>query len=172
MKKTRAEAEHSSNLLGFDNLFADLLENFLVFREHRDVGQESKVITGLEAVNVLADDSAQCVGTVQESIGIGFVGKQLDAVLFENRLFGWKRARLFKLGGQIAGGDFAGFDVRLIERIDAEDGACDRGGDLPLEHGLTEIVKIADHHAENRFARFFERCNKRFDRRFRCRRRT
>ena len=49
---------------------------------------------------------------------------------------------VFSYFRQLARGDFARFDVRLIERIDADDRARHRRGNLPAEKFLAEIVDI------------------------------
>ena len=48
----------------------------------------------------------------------------------------------FVFAGEFPGFDFAGFDVGLIEGVDADDGAGNGGGDLPAEKFLAEIVNV------------------------------
>ena len=77
-----------------------------------------------------------------QSSGILFVGVELDALLFEKRRFRRQRSGLFVLVGQLPRFDFAGFHVRLIERVDPDDGARHGGGNFPAEKFLAEIVLI------------------------------
>ena len=60
-----------------------------------------------------------------------------------------QRAGLLERRGQFAGLDFARFDVGLIERIDAEHRAGDRGRDLEAEKFLADMLdrflRDADH---------------------------
>ena len=53
-------------------------------------------------------------------------------------------------GGELARLVLAGLDIGLIERIDAEDRAGDRGGDLPAEEFLADVIAIGDGDAHDR----------------------
>src|SRR5437588_8628192 len=79
-----------------------------------------------------------------KSFGVSFIGEQLDAILLENRSFGWQRSALFILAGQLARRDFAGFDVGLIEWIDADDRTGNRGRNFPTKKFLAKIVNVLD----------------------------
>ena len=66
-------------------------------------------------------------------LGVALVGVEAEAFGGEERELGRQRAVALDLVGQRAGFDLARFDVRLVERVDAEDRAGDGGGDLPAE---------------------------------------
>ena len=77
---------------------------------------------------------------VLQRVGVGSVGKQLDAVALEERRLRRERAGLLVFVGQRARGDLAGFDVRLVERVDAEDRARNRRRNLPAEELGRQVV--------------------------------
>ena len=60
-------------------------------------------------------------------------------------------------GGQLARLVLAGLDVGLIERIDAEDRARDRGGELPAEEFLADVIAVGDGDAHDRLPGALER---------------
>ena len=55
------------------------------------------------------------------------------------------------------GDDLARFNVGLIEGVDAEDRARDRGSNFPAEEFLPEVVDVGDGDAHYRVPSFFER---------------
>jgi hypothetical protein len=59
--------------------------------------------------------------------------------------------------GQFAGLDLGGLDVGLVERIDAEHGAGDRGRHLEAEEFLADMVDRFHHDAHHRMAGLFQR---------------
>jgi hypothetical protein len=59
VQKTRSETEHGRYFLRFENAFANFLQLRFVFRKHRNVGEQSKIIAGPDAIQVLSDDSAK-----------------------------------------------------------------------------------------------------------------
>ncbi len=85
--------------------------------------------------------------------GIFFVGVQLDAVAVKEWSFIRQLAVFFVLAGQFFGFDLAGFHIRLIEGVDADDGAGDGGGDFPAEEFLAEIVNVVQRRCELRDGR-------------------
>ena len=60
-------------------------------------------------------------------------------------------------GGQFARLVLARLDVRLIERIDAEDRARNGRGELPAEEFLADVIAIGDGDAHDRMTGAFER---------------
>ena len=108
---------------------------------------------------------AGCFGEVG---GVLVVRVKLDARFFKNRFFGRKRAREFVLRGELFGYDFAGFDVGLIEGVDPEDGACDRGRNFPPKEFLSEVVDVRQGDAHYRVSGFFKRGDLGILRRVRC----
>src|SRR5437879_432501 len=91
---------------------------------------------------------------------IFFVREKLDAFLLEERRFWRKTPGRFVLARQFLGFDFARFDIRLVEGVDAEDGACDGGGDFPAEEFLPEIVSILESDAHDGMPGPFEGGNR------------
>ncbi len=88
--------------------------------------------------------------------GIALVGEELEAIHFEDGLFGRKLTGLFELIGQFASGDFAGFDVGLIEGVDADYRTGHGDGNLPAEEFRTEVVAIGNIDADDGMAGLFE----------------
>src|SRR5882762_9757671 len=89
-----------------------------------------------------------------------FVREKLDAFLLEERRFWWKTSGRFVLARQFLGFHLARFDIRLVEGVDAEDGACDGRGDFPAEEFLPEIVSILESDAHDGVPSLFERGNR------------
>src|SRR5438309_865427 len=65
--------------------------------------------------------------------GVALVGEERDPIVCENRLLGWQLSGSLVLLGQLTRLALARLDVRLVERIDADDRPGDGGGDLPAE---------------------------------------
>ena len=61
-----------------------------------------------------------------------------------------KRSVLFVRVGQLPRCDLAGFHVRLIEGVDAENGTGDGRRELPAEELLAEVVGIVERNAHDR----------------------
>ena len=85
------------------------------------------------------------------------VGKEFDLVGRHHRRFRWQRAGFFESGGQLAGLDLGGFDIRLVERIDAEDGACHSSRDLEPKEFLADVVDRFHDDANDRMSGLFQR---------------
>src|SRR5204863_8507980 len=93
--------------------------------------------------------------------GIAFIGVERDAILAEHRRLGRQRPLLLEGFSQLAGCNLAGLDVRLVEWIDLEPGARDRGGHLPAEEFLGELVGPRERDAHDRLPGLLERSNRR-----------
>ena len=61
-----------------------------------------------------------------------------------------KRPGSLVLGGESPRHALAGFHVRLIERVDPENGTGHGGRDLPAKEFLAEVVRIVDPDAHDR----------------------
>src|SRR6267154_5244852 len=92
-----------------------------------------------------------------QSVGISWIGVELHAVAFEKRLFSGQLAVGFIFAGQFTSGDFAGFDVRLVEGVDADDRTGHGCRDLPAEKLFADGVRILHGDPDDRLARFLQR---------------
>ena len=70
--------------------------------------------------------------------GIAVVGVDIGLRAGHDRLFRRQRAGFLERRGQFAGLDLGVLDVWLVERIDAEHRACDRGRHLEPEEFLAD----------------------------------
>src|SRR5438034_9736480 len=93
------------------------------------------------------------VGTVY-SRNVFFVGVEPDAARFEKRDFRREASGSFVLGSELARLDFAGLDVRLIERVDSDNRTGHGSGDFPAKKFLPEIVDIWQRNAHDWMSRF------------------
>src|SRR5450432_1407289 len=143
VQKAGAEAEDGGDFLLVAYGETNGLQSFFVGFVHGDVAEESEIISGMEAAEMSFQDFHEARAAF-EGVGIFFVGVELDAVAFEKRRFVGQLAGFFVLAGQFFGFNFAGFDVGLIEGVDADDRACDGGGNFPAEEFLAEVVDIVD----------------------------
>src|SRR5690349_24601155 len=71
-----------------------------------------------------------------------FVGKELDALVFQNRRLRRERSRFFILLRKFARLDLAGFDIGLVEAVDSDYRSGNRGGNLPAEELLADVVLV------------------------------
>src|SRR5439155_19528909 len=120
-----------------------LLQSRDMVRVHLDVGEQGEVVTASQAIEMgtkIASKRFFASASFRQSIRILVVRKQLDPALLEEGLFFGKRSSLFVFGSQIARGNFASFDMGLIEGIDSDNSACDCGSDFPSEKLLPKIV--------------------------------
>src|SRR6266478_2494633 len=107
--------------------------------------------------------SFQHVGKLRAALQCGcvfFIGEKLDAFLLEERRFRRKTSGRFVLAGQFLGFDLTGLDVRLVEGVDADDGAGDGSGDFPAEKFLAESIRIRERDAHDGVPGLFERGNR------------
>src|SRR5688572_10519437 len=99
------------------------LQKLLMLLIHLNVSEGRKVITRLQTIEMSFQISAQgslCRGAFQCG-SIPVIGKQLDAVAVVKRCLRRQRSGALVLVSKFARFDLAGFDVGLIERIDADD---------------------------------------------------
>ena len=89
--------------------------------------------------------------------GILVVGVEIGLALRHHRLLRRQRAGLLERGGQLAGLDLGGLDVGLVERIDAEHRAGDRGRHLEPEEFLADMVDRFHDDAHHGMAGLFQR---------------
>ena len=87
------------------------------------------------------------------------VREKLDAFLLEERRFRWETSGRFVLARQFLGFNLAGFDVRLVEGVNPDDGTGNSSGDFPPEEFLPEIVGVRQSDAHHGVPGFFEGSN-------------
>ena len=130
---------------------------------HLDVGQERKVVARPQPVQMRLEVSLQCVIALQHLRQVGrilFVCEQRDSVAGEDRCLGRQGSGLFVRVGQLPRCDLAGFHVRLIEGIDAEDGTGHGRRELPAEELLAEVVGIVERNPHDRMPGSLQRLNR------------
>src|SRR5207244_12217951 len=89
-------------------------------------------------------------------VGIFRISEELDAAVFEPRLFAWERTGVFVFFSQLPSDDLAGLHIWLIERIDPDDGSRDRRRDLPTEEFLTQVINIIDGNSNHGLSSLFQ----------------
>src|SRR5689334_19146936 len=103
MKESRSESEHGGNLLSAHHAFSDLLELRFILRKHGYVSQQRQVVAALNTVEVRPNNTAKRLrAALHQSFRIRRVCEEFDSVLFQNRLFRWKRTRFFESAGQLS----------------------------------------------------------------------
>src|ERR1700675_1629795 len=145
MEEPRAEAEAGGDFFLVAHGMANRLELGFVRVVHMDVAEHGEIIAGFDAAEMRLDVAAKrgvTAGGLLQRRGVLLVRVELHALVGEDGSFRGKRAVLFVLGGEFPSGDLAGFDVRLVERIDADDRTSDGGSDFPAQHFLAQLVNV------------------------------
>ena len=136
VQKTRAEPQARCHALVVADRMPQHLQHLLMLRIHLDVAEHREVIAGLDARQVSLQISGERgVGacSLRQLGGILFVGEELDAGIFKDRLLRRERTSLFVFRSQIPRRDLAGFDVGLVEGVNSDDRASHGSGNLPSE---------------------------------------
>src|SRR5260370_42282253 len=140
------------------------LQQRVVVRITPDITKQGKVVAGAKTRQMRAQIVLERAvgrmlraGCFREVGGVLVVREKLEARFFKYGFFGRKRAGEFVFRGELFGYDFARFDVGLIEGVDPEDGACDRGRNFPAKELLPEIVDLRYGEAYDRAPGFFQR---------------
>src|SRR5579863_8291126 len=160
MEEPRAEAEAGGDFFNVAHGMANGLELGFVRLVHMDVAEHGEIIADLDAAEMRLDVTAKrgvAAGRLLQRRGVLLVRVELQALVSEDGSFRGKRAVLFVLGGELARGDLAGFNVRLVERIDADDRTSDGGSDFPAQHFLAQLINVRHGDANYRLARLLER---------------
>src|SRR5260370_40081177 len=137
-----------------------LLEPLVMICEHWDISEQSEVVAALQSIQVrtqVADQRFISVRRLCQRGCILLVRKQPYAVLIQNGLLCRQRSRAFVFCRQVAGGDFTCLDVRLIERIDADDRSSNRSCYFPPEELLTQVIRFTHSYAADGLPSPFER---------------
>src|SRR5258708_38350309 len=119
-----------------------------------DIGEQREVIPAPEPPEMRLEIALErgAGAEIGEFLGVRRIGEELDAARHEDRLLFRQRAGLFISRRQLARFDLAGLDIGLIEWVDPDDRAGDRGGDLPAEELLAELVTVFERDAQDRLA--------------------
>src|SRR6266705_6067445 len=94
--------------------------------------------------------------SVLKSFRIPRVRVELHAVAFEKGLLFWQLALCFILACEFPRFDLAGFYVRLVEGIDADDRSSHGGRNFPAEELFTNRIRLLDRDAHDRLTCFFQ----------------
>src|SRR5580698_1199865 len=107
-----------------------------------DIGQRGKVIAGLDAAEMSFEPAFErgSRAGVAERLGVSLICVKLDGFSRKHGGFRWQLAGLLKGRCQLARFDLAGFDVRLVKRIDAYHSTGDGRRNLEPEKLLAEMV--------------------------------
>ena len=158
MQKARAEAENGGDFFLVANGVANTLQKFVVCRIHSDVAEDAKIIARPKPQNMRLQN-----GNKSRAVHCGYiflVGEEFDAAGFEKWNFWRKASGRFVLAGQFFGFDLAGFDVRLVEGVDANDLARDGRGDFPAEKFLAESISVRQSDSYDRMPGLFQGGNR------------
>src|SRR4029077_15098927 len=93
--------------------------------------------------------------SASECGGVPVVRKELGVFGGQERRLGWQPAGGLVFASEFLSFDLAGFDVWLVERVDANDGAGDGRSNFPPEKFLAEGVGVWQRDADNRLTCLF-----------------
>ena len=108
-----------------------------------DVAEHAEVIAGLNAIEMRAAEYPRASTPPLSAAAFLSSVKSLTPSALEESAF--RRAAIPFCSYSVVSFlrlDLAGFDVGLIEGVDADDRAGDRGGDFPAEEFLAEVVDV------------------------------
>ena len=129
--------------------------------EHWEISEQSEVVAAFQSIEVRTQIPNQRFGVCRlfQRGCILFVRKEPRVVVTEDGFLRRQRSRAFVLCRQVAGGDFTCLDVRLIERIDTDDGSSNCGCYFPSEELLTQIISFTNSYADDWLPSLLERSN-------------
>src|SRR3984957_20539713 len=136
VQKARPKAEASRNMVPVADRVPNRHQALFVDVIDLDESQDRTAITRSESAQMSFQISCQRpVGThsCRQPCSIFFVREKLDPLFLTHRLFRGQGAGLFELRCQSLRCNLAGFDIGLIECVDADDGTGDGSGNLPAE---------------------------------------
>ena len=142
------------------------LQLSFVFGIHLDESQHGKVIAAADAAQMSLQISGERLVSSRgprQVRRILLVGEELDAAVFHDGFFRGQGTGLFVLRCQIPSRNLAGLDIGLVEGVDADDGACDRGGNLPAEKFRAQIIDVGHRDSQHGVPGLFERRHLRID---------
>src|SRR6266699_5817435 len=99
--------------------------------------------------------------SVLKSFRVPRVRVELHAVAFEKGLLFWQLALCFILACEFPRFDLAGFYVRLVESIDADDRSSHGGRNFPAEELFTNRIRLLNRDVHDWLACFLQSFNRR-----------
>ncbi len=129
MKESRAEAETGSNPLAIADQNTNILERVAMALVAFDIGEKRAIVAVSNSREMRRKIFHERTG-FPECFAVLLVGKERKTRLLQKRRFGRQRPGILVRGGKLARLILARLDIRLVERIDAQDGAGNGGGDL------------------------------------------
>src|SRR5215471_7014626 len=152
MQKTRTKSQTRGYPLAVTHGMANGLQAALVFGVHLDVSKQGEVVAFAQLAEMRGQHSIErelFTGQASKFVGVGRVSEQLDSAFFQQRRLGRQLAALLVLFRKPARGYLAGLNVRLVEGVDADDGAGHGGGKLPAKEFLSQVVDVGDVNAKD-----------------------
>src|SRR5260370_20916282 len=140
VQKPRPKSENSRQLLGVSDRMADALQSGFILSVHRDVAEHSEIIPCAGARQMSFQDLRERF-SVLKSFSVPRVRVELHAAAFEEGLLFWQLALCFILACEFPRFDLAGFYVRLVEGIDADDRSSHGGRNFPAEEPFTNHLR-------------------------------
>ena len=124
-----------------------------------DIGEQGNVIAVPATREMRLDPRTEiAIGAgLAQFGGVVLVGIEIGFRRGHHRLLRRQRTRLFEGRSQFAGLDLGRLDIRLVERIDAEDRAGHSGCDLEAEELLADMVDRLQDDADHGMPGMFER---------------
>src|ERR1700674_1928076 len=129
MKKSRAKAEAGSDVLAITDEDADFLESIFMEFVAFNIGEERAIVAFSNSPEMRREISHERV-SLPKCLAVLLVSKELKAELVEQRRLRWQFATVLICGRKLSRLILACFNIRLIERIDAEDRARNCRGDF------------------------------------------
>ncbi len=120
MQEPRSKAEAGGDSLAVADQDADILERISMAFVAFDIGEECAIIACPNSLEMRREIFHER-GGLPERLAVLLVGKEGKAGLVQERCFRRQLPGPLVSGGKLACLVLAGLDVRLIERIDAED---------------------------------------------------
>ena len=157
MQKARAEAEAGRRFGAVADHPAPALQRRDMAGAAFDIGEQTRIVAGADAAEMGLERRGQAGRRGRQRRRVPRVGEEAEAAVGEKRLLLRQCPGLLVGRGQIAGLDLARLDIGLVERVDADDRAGDRGRHLPAEEFLSELHRVGDDDPHHRLARRFER---------------
>src|SRR6266478_9002587 len=156
VQKARPKSENGRYLLLVPHAVANGLQSSFILGVHGDVAEQSEIIPCACPTEMSFQDLDQRLSLLQ-GLSVFRVRIELHTVAFEEGLFGRQLARRFVFAREFAGYDLAGFDVWLVEGVDADDRACHGCGNLPAEKFFADRVWILHGDTHDWLACFLQR---------------